>query len=572
MEAKAIGDLTIYGAVERTMGIPSFYRHLVRRYPRLVGGGPGRAAEWLCLDFNCAMYQVLRGQPTWPVAGGAAEKATWEANFREAICAYMRELVSVARPTRGVFVGCDGVVCAAKRRQQRLRRFKGPWMARAEAAVRSAAVVSIDLEGEVVAADSGSGGGVAEGWDSTALTPGTAFMEALGADLQRAGADMAAWTGLEVIVSTTAEPGEGEHKLMAAMRARRPRSCTIYGLDADLILLALLLDAETGCDVVLMREAQEFESRKGSDSGEGGLFRHLVISDLGNVLAGIEGGATARAGRLRDYVATMTLLGNDFLPRSLTRTVRDDGIPALLDALRRELWSARRSVVCPTTGKLLGEGVAAVVRQWAATEEADMLRAVDGALGQRGSRGRVAAGKEGDMAEEELAAWQALPARWCALGRLKSEKTGGLLPTWRSVVREKWGAGADARAYLEGVAWVWDYYSGRAPVCQGWVYDRHLPPLWGDVLAGLEVGGGSPYLEAPPVRWAEGLTPWVHLLAVLPAESARRLLPAAKLRLLETAPWYWSTEWSLFDVGRTQMWECEPVLPLIPEGVLRRLA
>jgi 5'-3' exonuclease len=548
------------------MGIPSFYRHLVRRYPRLVGGGPGRAAEWLCLDFNCAMYHVLRTQPTWPSTGGVVAQASWEANFREAICAYMRELVSVARPTHGVFVGCDGVVCAAKRRQQRLRRFKGPWISKAEAAVRASAVVSVDAEGEIDT--TGAEPGASGSWDSTALTPGTAFMEALGADLQRAGTDITAWTGLEVIVSTTAEPGEGEHKLMSAMRTRKPRSCTIYGLDADLILLALLLDAETGCDVLLMREAQEFENR---DAGGG--FRHLVISDLGNVLTGVEGSSIGRAGRIRDYIASMTLLGNDFLPRSLTRTVRDDGIPALLDVLRRELWSARRSVVCPTSGLLLREGVATVVRSWAADEETDMLRAVDGALAVRGARGRVPAGKEGDIAEEELANWQVQPSRWCSLGRLKSVKTGGLLPTWRSVMREKWGAGADAGAYLAGLAWVWDYYSGRTPVCQGWVYDRHLPPLWGDVLAGLEASDATkPHLEAPPVRYATGLTPWVHLLSVLPAESVRRLLPVEKQSLLDSAPWYWPSEWSLFDVGRTQMWECEPVLPLIPEATLRRLA
>jgi hypothetical protein len=313
-----------------------------------------------------------------------------------------------------------------------------------------------------------------------------------------------------------------------------------------------------------MREAQEFENR---DAGGG--FRHLVIQDLGNVLAG---GAEGRASRIRDYVATMSLLGNDFLPRSLTRTVRDDGIPALLDVLRRELWAARRSVVCPTSGRLLREGVATVVRSWAAAEEADMLRAVEGALAARGSRGRVPAGKEGDIAEEELATWQMQPARWCSLGRLKSVKTGGLLPTWRSIMREKWGAGADAQAYLQGVAWVWDYYSGRVPVCQGWVYDRHLPPLWGDILAGLEAPTATGlHLDAPPVRYATGLTPWVHLLAVLPTDSVRRLLPVERQGLLRTAPWYWPSEWSLFDVGRTQMWECEPVLPLIPEVVLRRL-
>ena len=28
----------------------------------------------------------------------------------------------------------------------------------------------------------------------------------------------------------------------------------------------------------------------------------------------------------------------------------------------------------------------------------------------------------------------------------------------------------------------------------------------------------------------------------------------------------------LFDIGKTQMWECEPLIPLLPEGLLRSWA
>ncbi len=513
--------------VVKAMGIPSFYRLLCRKYARMLGGGAGRPAEWLCLDFNCAMYQVLREIP--PGSG-----PDWEAGFRDAICKYLRELVALAVPTRGVFVSCDGVVCAAKRRQQRLRRF------------RSGSTAGATMEGE--------------GWDATALTPGTAFMEALGRDLTATGLGIAATTGLEVIVSTTAEPGEGEHKLMAAMRARRPRTCTIYGLDADLILLALLLDAETGCDVQLLREAQAFESRKAV-----GGFRHLCIRELGDVIAG--GGddrPAVRAGRIRDYVATMSLLGNDFLPHGLTRTVHDDGVQSLLGILQRDLWAARRSVVCPVTGGLLREGVATIVRAWAATEERDLVRAVEAAL-----VARTAPVRSADPAEAEKEEAERAPARWCALGRLAAPG-GRLVPSWRSVIRDSWRAGSDGAAYLEGVAWVWDYYTGRAPVCQGWVYDRHLPPLWEDLAVALSASPTA-LLAPPPVRWGTALPAWTHLLAVLSEESAQRLLPAERLGLLREAPWYWPKSWSLFDVGRTQLWQCEPVLPLIPEERLRAL-
>jgi 5'-3' exonuclease len=146
--------------------------------------------------------------------------------------------------------------------------------------------------------------------------------------------------------------------------------------------------------------------------------------------------------------------------------------------------------------------------------------------------------------------------------------TGALKPSWRRIYREVWRAGP-VGDYLAGLAWVWDYYSGR-PVCQGWCYDHHLPPLWGDLVAELEgVAGGV--VEPPPVRWSESLPAWTHLLSVLPAESVVTLLPAERgARFVAAEPWWWPASWSLFDVGRGQMWECEAVLPLVPESTLRR--
>ena len=165
-------------------------------------------SEWLCLDFNCAMYHVLRTMPP------PTDLSSWETKLCVAIAAYMNTIIEVAPPTKGVYVSCDGVVCAAKRRQQRLRRFKGPWIAALEARV-----TKIPLDPHK--------------WDQNALTPGSAFMAQLGDVLTKAGAALSTKLGISVIVSTTKEPGEGEHKLMAHMRQVRPASCTIYGLDVQ---------------------------------------------------------------------------------------------------------------------------------------------------------------------------------------------------------------------------------------------------------------------------------------------------------------------------------------------------
>jgi 5'-3' exonuclease len=469
----------------------------------------------------------------------AASLGAWETAYCEAIVAYLREIVDVAAPTAGVYVSCDGVVCAAKRRQQRLRRFKGPWFSAAERAVKRA----VGATAEEVAGS---------GWNQNALTPGSEFMAKLGTALVAAGRRLATERGLDVRVSTTDEPGEGEHKLLAHMRGLGSgggvSSCSIYGLDADLILLAMLLDVDTGMEVTLLREAREFE---GGASG----WRSLYVRELMTALFG----AGRRPERVRDFVAAMSLLGNDFLPRSLTRTVRDDGIPTLIGGLERELWSEGRHLVAVADGRsgIRREGLAALIRGWAATEEVDMMAAAKHAM----AAARRHVGVGATPVETAMREWQAQPARWCSMGRLSGAGSG-----WKDLVRGPFGAGP-VEDYLAGLAWVWDYYSGNA-VCQGWVYDHHLPPLWSDIAAALDTRSEL-RVAAPPILWPTALPPSIHLLSVLPADSVEELLPPTVARRMGAAPWYWPTSWSLYDVGRGQLWECEPVIPLIPESLLR---
>lgn len=337
------------------MGIPSFYRQLCRRFPRIVANGVEANPAWLCLDFNCAMYHILREMR--PVST-APSKAAWESAFCDAIAEYLREIVTMVSPTVGVYVSCDGVVCAAKRRQQRLRRFKGPWFSAAERAMK----ISAGASAEDVAGT---------GWNQNALTPGSAFMAQLGDVLIAAGRRLSVERGLDVRVSTTEEPGEGEHKLLRHMRtlSSTGERCTIYGLDADLILLAMLMDVDTGVEVTLLREAQEFE---GGAVG----WRTLYVREL---MTAVLGGRTAE--RVRDFVAAMSLLGNDFLPRSLTRTVREAGIPMLLKGMERDLWSEGRTLVSTEGGGgLRREGLLALLEGWAVEEEADMAGAVSRAM------------------------------------------------------------------------------------------------------------------------------------------------------------------------------------------------
>lgn len=461
------------------------------------------------------MYYVLRKMPPF-----TPDDATrWESDFCKAIAKYMDEIIQLVKPTKGTYVSCDGVVCAAKRKQQRLRRFKGPWASAMEARLTASAT---------------------ESWDQTALTPGSAFMAKLGSVLEETGRRIQAKQKIAVIVSTCAEPGEGEHKLLARMRQERPASCVIYGLDADLILLAMLLGADTGASVWLLREAQEFEARGPGSIG----WKSLDINALVAAML-----PDPDPSKIHDYVASMTLLGNDFLPRSLTRTVRDNGIPDLIQVLKKHVWGTGLRIV-GEEGRIMADGLRAILNVWAASEEEDMQGVAIEAIAA--SRRFHGIGKT--PAETALKEWNSQPARWATAAKLRG-------PNWRHVYAE-WHPGSVAN-YLQGVAWTWDYYSGR-PVDQAWFFEEHLPPLWSDLASGL---GSNAY--PPPIVYPTPLPDWLHLLAVLPAESVERLANKQAKQIMAMNPWYWPTSWSIFDVGRTQLWECEPVIPIIPEKVLR---
>ena len=73
----------------------------------------------------------------------------------------------------------------------------------------------------------------------------------------------ALWRGLRVVLSGADCPGEGEHKIAEHIRSARERArrhC-IYGLDADLIMLALATHAPA---IVVLREKVVFRGKRGA--------------------------------------------------------------------------------------------------------------------------------------------------------------------------------------------------------------------------------------------------------------------------------------------------------------------
>lgn len=523
------------------MGIPSYYKKLCDRIPGLLSKQRnGKRPTHLWIDFNCMVYHCLR-RPGAQSFAGEATRIEWENHLIQEVCKYLKKIVGLVNPSEQVFVGVDGVVPMAKMRQQRLRRFKSHWTAVEEVRI-------------------GKSEAGKERWDTNSITPGTAFMERLGDALRTCKSE-----GMEWIVSTADEPGEGEHKAMRGLReCSTHESHVIYGLDADLILLSLLQPVQ---EMWLFREAVECGEVQYTDNQEE--YRYFSIHKLRDtLLAGKKG-----QNYILDYCMAMSLVGNDFLPHGLALKLKDGGHDMLLQMLE-DVRKVHGQLI-DTSGKRVvwkKESLKACIEWLAIREEYLVQLHCSQKIGQRHQNARGSTAKE--LAIDE---WNKTPLRICeelalvkSFGRGEDGKTRAvLLDSWKQVYNERWlGSGSIqyiCQEYFRGLDWILQYYTGNS-VDTEWCFPWFLPPLYSDLLNNFQ-------LDMPLSKQDSGivLKPQEQLALVLPLASWWLIRDSHLRRLPKMAPQLWPSSFELFTAGHKQIWECEAQIPLFFPERLRMM-
>lgn len=328
------------------MGIPKFAYFITNRYPLIVKKIKEDTIipeiDNLYLDFNGIIHNVCHNYYC------DASKITSTTNqIYVEICEVIKQIVHLIKPKKLLMISVDGVAPRAKMNQQRIRRFRKELNAKkekeAQIGEKENEINKINGEDNVL-------------FDSNAISPGTKFMFNLTCyiknyilEQKKVNED---WMNIEVLLSGSDVPGEGEHKILEYIRNYKlsekynpyTKHC-LYGLDADLIMLSLLTHEMNFVilreDNSKMRKKDKFEDKdikKEKYSETKIYYEFFLISVLREYLE-LEFNYLKKKIKFKydfekiidDFIFLCFFIGNDFLPNLFSFNIENGALTHLFD-------------------------------------------------------------------------------------------------------------------------------------------------------------------------------------------------------------------------------------------------
>jgi len=306
------------------MGIPKFAYFISQRYPLIVKKIKEKVdvpeIDNFYLDLNSVIHNVSHGNSILI----SCQKRSYEDIYLDT-CDTIDKLFQIIKPKKLLFISVDGVAPRTKMNQQRIRRYKKD--------------TNITMEELEIIKEKGID--INNKFNSDAISAGTKFMFDLTTYIKnyiinKKKSDKY-WANIEIILTGADVPGEGEHKILEYIRTfkksenytKNVRHC-IYGLDADLVMLALISHEPNIVllreDNILLRKKQRLLAKKGIElklgkEKEEESYEFFLISVLREYLElefyDIKTKIKFEFNMERiidDFIFLCFFIGNDFLP------------------------------------------------------------------------------------------------------------------------------------------------------------------------------------------------------------------------------------------------------------------
>ncbi len=478
------------------------------------------------LDLNCAIhpmcFQVLAENPDLKNLDRLENK------MMNRVIEYIDELVNYVNPKKTVYLAIDGVAPVAKIKQQRMRRFKSV----------HDKVLFDNIKKK-------HGKEIGNYWNNSAITPGTIFMQKLKNKIINYCNKLKQEKNLNVIFSTSNTPSEGEHKLLQYIREKQRKKIkdnhkyVIYGLDADLIFLALSTNKN---NIFLLREAvhlnsgstQNFDSLNyvSIDVMKNCIYTQISrkINNLVDETDDPENNIMLEKNKIiNDFIFICYLLGNDFLPHIPSLDITKSGIDILI-RIYAETWNnlLNYCVDATLTDFKLNINFFSIMLEKIALEEDDILTKQ---YYKKKYRRRCESHDPYDIEMHKIdnLQFRIINPVKLGLGKSKAWKLRYYKHYFHLDEEKNYSSFSNkvCNEYFKGLMWVSKYYFND---CQSW--DWYYPFDHAPFVK--EMADNSMNYKFNDIKFNKGepLKPFMQLLAVLPQQSSY-LLPEGFKKIMK---------------------------------------
>ena len=544
------------------MGIPLYFKTISKKFPETIVSDLNTVLNkpvqnHLFFDLNCAIHpccqKILKEHNTTQVRDNILEK-----RMLTEIIDYMKNLINLTSP-EFIYIAIDGVAPFSKMAQQRERRYKSQLNKLIDDNTRNEMGIEIP-----------------PAWDTNAISPGTKFMnsifERIAQEINLGNLNAENGVTQKIVFSSANEPGEGEHKILNYIREsteiNKDDNIIIYGLDADLIMLAMSSQRE---NIYLLRESLLFNRViEGKfllldiDYLKFGLIMTLkehifeydscyIIKDITRIID--------------DYIFICYFLGNDFLPHIPGISLKDDGHDLLLKIYISILVNYGDYLIDRSKMRINNSFLFSFINKLANSEKELYQKFTN-----KRRRLRPSSCDSNDPYEHRKHILNELPI---------TDKNNLKIEAYINLGRDKFKSryykncfdmesieeiNEVCENYVIGIKWVFFYYFKGCPTWD-WKYNYRHAPLISNLAEYLGQTGFN--INKLKFSSSKPLEPINQLLYILP-KSSSNLVPI-EYQSIFSNNYFYPDQYAVDMIYKRYFWQTQPILPDINYKQLKKM-